>query len=325
MYWDPISVQAKNKFWPLPNLNTLTVSNNLHIPQKTIIDKDQFNEHIDFNESAKSQWFGRFGWTDDFTVLPQLPLSGTTIYTTSKQYMASNTCVLSPTKVNEFRFGYSRLINNNAQELSGKRDVVKELGLPYATLDPPSWGIPTFSGFNLGLSAFGNNSNGPFPQRQDCSGAGQLLLGPPKAFAPIRRRVSLGSYNNFGNQFSRRQFTFNGLYTANPQGLVGGNSAADLLMGTMSRTDLAIGVASGDFHVNSVAAYLDDTYRVTSKLTVTLGMRWEVVQPWKDDLPHAVNYQFQTGLPAAVNVDPSLHPVLVRTGKGDFHDGVPFR
>jgi hypothetical protein len=54
-------------------------------------------------------------------------------------------------------------------------------------------------------------------------------------------------------------------------------------------------------------------------------MLWEVVQPWKDDLPHAVNYQFQTGLPAAVNVDPSLHPVLVRTGKGDFYDGVPFR
>jgi hypothetical protein len=130
MYWEEISVQAMNEFWPLPNLNTLTVSNNLYIPQKTIIDKDQFNERIDFNESAKSQWFGRFGWTDDFTVLPQLPLSGTTIYTTSKQYMASNTCVLSPTKVNEFRFGYSRLINNNAQELSGKRDVVKELGMP---------------------------------------------------------------------------------------------------------------------------------------------------------------------------------------------------
>ena len=26
-----------------------------------------------------------------------------------------------------------------------------------------------------------------------------------------------------------------------------------------------------------------------------------------------------------MNVDPSLHPVLVRTGKGDFYDGVPFR
>ena len=326
MYWDPISVKAMNEFWPLPNLTTATVSNNLQTPQKTVIDKSQFNQRIDFNESAKSQWFGRFGWTDEFTILPQLPLSGTTIYTTSKQYMVSNTRVLSPTRVNEFRFGYSTLTNNNAQELSGKRDVVKELGLPYSTPDPPSWGIPTFTGFNLGLSGFGNNSNGPFILNDK-------IVQALDNFSWVRGKHSLrfggeyrwDVYNNFGNQFSRGQFTFNGLYTANPQGLLGGNSAADLLMGTMSRTDLAIGVASGDFHANSAAAYLDDTYRITSKLTVTLGMRWEVVQPWKDDLQHAVNFQFRTGLPDAVNVDPSLHPVLVRTGQGDFYDGVPFR
>ncbi len=132
-------------------------------------------------------------------------------------------------------------------------------------------------------------------------------------------------YNNSGNQFSRAAFNFNGLYTANPQGLVSGNSAADILLGTMSRTDLAIGIAAWDFKANSLASYIDDTYKVTSKLTVTLGMRWEVVQPWKDSLQNSVNYQFRTSLPAAVNVDPSLHPAFVRTGKGDFYQGLDFR
>ena len=64
--------------------------------------------------------------------------------------------------MNEFRFGYITLNNNSAQELSGKRDVVKELGLPFSTPDPQSWGIPAVAGLNLGLSTFGNNSNGPF-------------------------------------------------------------------------------------------------------------------------------------------------------------------
>ena len=151
------------EFWPLPNLNTPTVSNNLQTPQKTSIDKNQFTQRIDFNESSNSQWFGRYSWTDEFTVLPQLPLSGTTIYTNSREYMISNTRVRSATKVNEFRFGYITLKNNNAQELSGKRDVVKELGLPYSTPDPQSWGIPAVTlSANLGLSAFGNNTNGPF-------------------------------------------------------------------------------------------------------------------------------------------------------------------
>jgi hypothetical protein len=324
-YWDQTSIKLM-QFWPLPNLNTPTVSNNLQIPQKTSIDKDQFNQRIDFNESSNSQWFGRFSWTDEFTVLPQLPLSGTTIYTNSKQYMISNTRVLSATKVNEFRFGYIELINNNAQELSGKRDVVKELGLPYSTPDPQSWGIPTVSIANLGLSTFGNNSNGPFILND------KIVQGLDN-FSWIHGKHSLrfggeyrwDVYNNAGNQFSRGQFTYSGLYTANPQGLVGGNAAADILMGTFSRTDLAIGIAAGDFKANSLASFVDDTYKVTSKLTVTLGMRWEVVQPWKDSLQNAVNFQFKTGLPAAVNVDPSLHPVLVRTGSGDFYDGVPFR
>jgi hypothetical protein len=325
-YWDPISVKMMDEFWPLPNLITPTVSTNFQTPQKTTIDKNQFNQRIDFNEGSNSQWFGRFGWTDEFTVQPQLPLSGTTIYTNSKQYMVSNTRVLSATKVNEFRFGYITLLNNSAQELSGKRDVVKELGLPFSTPDPASWGIPAIAGLNLGLSTFGNNSNGPFILND------KIVQGLDN-FSWIHGKHSLrfggeyrwDVYNNAGNQFSRGQFTFAGQYTANPQGLVGGNSAADLLMGTFTRTDLAIGIAAGDFKANSLASYIDDTYKVTPKLTVTLGMRWEVVQPWKDSLQNSVNYQFRSGLPAAVNVDPSLHPVYVRTGKGEFYQGLDFR
>ena len=325
--FDPISVKLL-EFWPLPNLNTPTVSNNYQNPQKTTIDKNQFNQRIDFNESAASQWFGRYSWTDEFTVQPGLPLSGITIYTNSRQYMISNTRVLSPTKVNEFRFGYITLINNSAQELSGKRDVVKELGLPFSTPDPQSWGIPSIGGatFNLGLSAFGNDSNGPFLLND------KIVQGLDN-FSWVHGKHSLrfggeyrwDVYNNSGNQFTRGQFTFGGPYTANPSTLAGGNSAADLLLGTISRTDLAIGIAAGDFKANSLAFYLDDTFKVMPKLTVTLGMRWEAVQPWKDSLQNEVNYHFRTGLPSAVNVDPSLHPVYVRTGKGDFYDGLDFR
>src|SRR5215472_1715454 len=290
------------QFWPLPNLNTPTVSNNYQNPQKTTIDKNQFNQRIDFNQNPRSQWFGRFSWTDEYTVQPGLPLSGITLSTNSKQYNAS------------------------AQELSGVRDVVKELGLPFLTPDPESWGIPTVTGFNLGLSGFGNDSNGPFV-------LDDKIVQALDNFSWVHGKHSLrfggeyrwDVYNNSGNQFPRAQFTFNGLYTSNPNGLVGGNSAADLLLGNISRTDLAIGLASGDFKANSVALYVDDTYKITPKLTVTLGMRWEAVQPWKDSLQHAVNFQFRTSLPFAVNVDPNLHPVYVRTGRGDFYERVDFR
>ncbi len=322
--FDPISVKLL-EFWPSPNLNTPTVANNYQNPQKTTIDKNQFNQRIDFNESSKSQWFGRFGWTDEFTVQPGLPLSGITLFTNSKQYMVSNTRVLSAAKVNEFRFGYNTLTNNSSQELAGKRDVVKELGLPYST-GPASWGIPAITAFNLGLSSFGNDSNGPFLLNDKIV---QVL----DNFSLIHGKHSFrfggeyrwDVYNNYGNQFDRAQFQFTGAYTANPIGLVGGNGAADFLLGNFARTDLALAPAAGDFKANSLAFYVDDTFKVTPKLTLTIGIRWEAVQPWKDDLQNEVNYQFQTGLPSAVNVDKSLHPVYVRTGNGDFYDGLVFR
>jgi hypothetical protein len=128
-------------FYPLPNVDVNNVNNprnNFENPQKTPIDKNQFNQRVDFNQSSNSQWFGRYSWTDEFTVIPALPLSGTNLYTKSNQFMVSNTRVLSPTTVNEFRFGYSTLYNIFAQELSGKRDVVKELGLPFQVVGETS-------------------------------------------------------------------------------------------------------------------------------------------------------------------------------------------
>ena len=92
-----------NPALPLRNYQYLT---------KTPVDKNQFNQRIDFNESSKSQWFGRYSWTDELTVNPGLTLDGsTTVHPRQPvggfQYRASS----PPTKVNEARFGYNSLYN----------------------------------------------------------------------------------------------------------------------------------------------------------------------------------------------------------------------
>ena len=76
--FDPISLKLL-QFLPLPNLNPSNSTNplnNYQNPQKTTIGKNQFNLRIDLNESASSQWFDRYSWTDEFTILPSLPLRG---------------------------------------------------------------------------------------------------------------------------------------------------------------------------------------------------------------------------------------------------------
>ncbi len=59
-----------------------------------------------------------------------LKLNGSQVLTNVEQYMGSNVRVLSPSMVNEFRFGYTRFFNSAGRELAFERDVVTEIGIP---------------------------------------------------------------------------------------------------------------------------------------------------------------------------------------------------
>ena len=152
-----------DKFSPLPNLPQTGLPNrNYQYVAKTPVDKDQFTGRIDFNESANSQWFGRYSWTDELTITPGVKLNGTVLYTRASQWVLSNTRVFSSSKVNEFRFGYNSLFNNISQELAGVENVNEKINTPIKVTDPNSWGIPNVSLRGSTLSRFGNDANGPF-------------------------------------------------------------------------------------------------------------------------------------------------------------------
>src|SRR5688572_2880531 len=76
--FNPSSVYVLENFAPLPNLPQTGLPNrNYQYFQRIPVDKDQFSGRIDFNESASSQWFGRYSWTDELTVTPGVQLNGT--------------------------------------------------------------------------------------------------------------------------------------------------------------------------------------------------------------------------------------------------------
>ena len=63
-------------------------------PQGRPINKDQFILRMDFNESANSQWFGRYSWGDENQLSQALYLNGFQVLTNVEQYMGSNVRVL---------------------------------------------------------------------------------------------------------------------------------------------------------------------------------------------------------------------------------------
>ena len=92
--------------------------------------RDQFILRMDYVESSKSTWTGRYSWGDENSSSPGLNLNGTKLLTNFEQYMGTNTRVLSPSTVTETRFGYTRFFNSVGTLLAGVRNVVDELKIP---------------------------------------------------------------------------------------------------------------------------------------------------------------------------------------------------
>ncbi len=85
-------------------------------------------------------------------------------------------------------------------------------------------------------------------------------------------------------------------------------------------------LAQADYRNSEWAGYIDDTWRATSHLTLTGGLRWEVAQPLLDISGHQVNVQLNDTLATTANVaDLTKHPVYVRVGSGGFYDGLDFK
>ena len=328
------------KWDPLPNLPAAPglPYRNYQFNLVTPVDKDTITERIDFNESSKSQWFGRYSWNDEsqFAVNPTLGLNdGNVLYTRASQWVLSNVRTLSPTKVNEARFGYNSLFNNITQQLAGIENVSGELGIPVKVSDPNSWGIPNINFLANNVTTWGNPTSSPFQindKYYQFVDNFSWVIG--KHSLRMGGEYRINQFPQLGNEFPRGQFYFDSRFTntitptsatAATQG--GGYSGADFMLGDPYEGIIAVALAQADFSNHEWATYLDDTWRVSPRLTVSLGLRWEVAQPLLDKNGLEPNIQLNQPLPNVANVqDLSKHPVYVRTGdSGNFYDGIQFR
>ena len=284
----PDSTALLNGWNPLPNLvgtaNGLPYHNyqyGLTIPT----DKQTFTQRIDLNESSKSQWFGRYSWNNENTLenTGQITDDGEVLQTRAAQWELSNVRTISATQVNEARFGYSNLFNNITQQLAGKTNVDAVLGLPVQVTDPNSYGIPNIDFLNGNLATYGNPTSSPFE-------INDKYWEWVDNFSWVHGKHSFRfggeyRYNQFpqlGNEFPRGQFYFDGRYTnmvTAAGGGQGGWSGADFLLGDSYEAIQAVSLAKANFASSEWATYIDDTWRIAPKVTISLGFRWEVKQP----------------------------------------------
>ncbi|MEO6804010.1 MAG: carboxypeptidase regulatory-like domain-containing protein [Granulicella sp.] len=320
---NPVSVQLL-QYLPLPNLTTTVVNNNYETVNASPLNKDQFTQRIDYTQSEKTSWFARYTWTSENQLTQGIYKNGSTVVSNGKQAVLSNTHVFSPTIVNDLHLGWNNFKNVAGTELGGVTDVVGSLGIPgLTTPDPLSWGIPNVGGFTNGLSGWGNATSAPFVLNdQTFQIVDNLTWTIGKHAIQLGLDLRDDQYNYYGNEFSRGQFLFQGTMTRSPFSTTGGDAFADFLTGYCYTCADATSLAVTKFRAKSQAYYVDDSWRVTDKLSLSLGLRYELIPPWYDKGQNVVN----TILPGAIpNVccitDLTIAPTLYRAGTGDFYEG----
>jgi len=326
------------EFYPAPTTKGDSILSNYTYQAFTPTNWDQFTQRIDFNESSKSFWFGRFGWNDEFNSTASLfPNQNEQYSLKAYQAMVSNIRTFRPNLINEFRFGYTQLSSNATTSSAYKRNVTEELGMAgIYNSSPAAWGIPSVTLGN-GLSGFGDPVDAPF---LDHNGIFQwldnvsLIHGSHSLrFGGEIRRMRV---NEQGNIYNRTNMAFPGAATYNPAATTtSGFSFADLLLGQLGTFNWAGALASVQFRSTPWSLYAEDVWKVTPKLTVNYGLRYELEPAYHDKYRGVMNvYFFDPGVgpggklpPCTANVTSGCtrHPVLVRPGNGPFYEGTAAR
>ena len=148
---DPI-IQKQIPYQPKPNFAvaadqaSFPTYNTIGFP-KRINDWDQYNARIDHHFSAKDVLYGTFSNSDETLIAPALrPLGGDVFPQTDRLWTATYNRIITPTMVNEFRFGYNRSLTYRTAETSNTKDYAKDdFGLKNTSPNPFDFGVPVFS------------------------------------------------------------------------------------------------------------------------------------------------------------------------------------
>lgn len=286
---DPVA-QKLLAIMPLPNLPG--VANNLRVNALQSTVQNQFDIRIDNTISDKDSMFGRYTYGTATVTYPGVPLTlngklnplafaapaSNTLrnnHDPSQQATLQETHIFSPTVSNHAAFGYTREALN-VTTLDAGNNTSTELGLTGS--DSPGQGNGLAS---LSISGFSGYSSSFIPEivpqnTEEYSDAVTLVHGAHVATIGVdvlHNTFGFLQLNNLNGALS-----WSGNYTNNPASRSGtGSGFADFLLGLPSSSaKTAMPYGPPVLTYTEIGAFVQDTWRVTNRLTVTPGVRYDL-------------------------------------------------
>ncbi len=292
---DPNAIALLN-LYPMPtNSDPSKLFSNYGNSPKLFEHSNSFDTRMDINFNDTNQLFYRFSLVDDPQFIPGIfggvadggGFQQGTQTAIAQQSALGYTHTFSPTLINVLRAGLNYLHTSryspSANDLS---NIPGQFGIQAIPQDSLNGGLPAF-GIN-GLATLGSNA---FLPSNEVTSTFQLTDDVTKIYGKHTFKMGIEwqhvKFSTLQPPWSRGEFDYNGNYTEIPT-VDSGNTgrAAFLLLPTASTvggTDYVGGANSvfvsnislTDNGKNYYGGYINDDWRVTPKLTLNLGVRYD--------------------------------------------------
>jgi hypothetical protein len=269
---------------------------------------DQWSVRIDHKLRESMNLFGSYQFADSTEFYPitnplcsarDVPGFGCDELQRTQHFTLNWTWTITPRLINEARVGYSRFGFFRLQE-DRDADVINNLGirgLTDAGVTPFNNGAPEL--IVSGFVTIGGPTNLPQGRHDNTyhyvesmtftTGAHTMKWG-----ADIRRFL----FNSFFTSFGRGSYRFDGRFTGHP--------IADMLLGATFQADRNLGEPFHNAKTFSSGYYFQDDWKVTPKLTLNLGLRYEFHLPPIENTDKIASF------------DPATNTIKVAGGKEAF-------
>ena len=282
---DPIASKFLSTYEPLPNLN-IGNGNNYVDETPNAGRNDAFSTRLDHQFRNQSQFSARYTYNWERNIISgSFPLRPTEENVRAQQAALSYTY---PGKswLNEARLSFTRLSMYDTPQSAFQTNVIQELGVEGLTSDPANYGLPYFQLADYSLVT--DDPTLPQVQRDNLWNASDSV-----SWVRGAHTVKTGfdwihfQLNYLQSKLARGSYLYTGAYT--------GESLADFLLGYPQNTSRNVGDTQAYMRQNSFGGFVQDDWRVSPRLTLNLGLRYEYVTPFTEMRGNLLNLVYAAG------------------------------